>query len=88
MRSRVICISGIIFRWGAVIPATLLAFFFGRFLPEKHGYLHNLMEAVEHEWIDPTMLAAAVAVLLIVFDLTSVRKHKPSTNGDVPHGCC
>lgn len=60
-----ICLCGIVIRWGPLIPATLIAFLIGQMLPEKHGYTHNAWESIEHDLLDPTLIAAFVAVLMI-----------------------
>jgi multisubunit Na+/H+ antiporter MnhB subunit len=79
----VICICGMFIRWGPLIPTTILAFFVGQMLPEKHGYCHNYWEIVEHDLFDPTILAAVVAVLVGLSDWYSVPQPnaaKPETN--------
>ena len=32
-----VCIYGIIYRWGPLIPSFLIAFIFGQILPWRHG---------------------------------------------------
>jgi hypothetical protein len=91
-----VCVAGIVFRWGWLVPSTMGTFLLLQmFQPFLRGYSHSQYESLQHDLIFPTVFAVFVAALQLGCSWVSENSDldEPSGGGKVgerpagePHG--